>query len=212
MQVQWIADSSSSYRGFNQTTGTVKVVCNDGQGNNSPSNNIQVLLYEGDDDYDHITTYGKPTLQELQDLALYGIWVDIEQDNSTVKRQHVAITLVERGDLKWLNASCGMSGCSADCSCPWCLVTSSEYAACKKATMRDSTFMLKMAHAVVPGVLEAGYKCPGCKKVSVSLKLICQYYFTYAKRCSGWCKRYHLCIYYDIAFHRKSNTMQIMNL
>jgi hypothetical protein len=39
--VQWIVEASSSYRGFNQTTGTInKVVCHDGKGNDSLFDNI----------------------------------------------------------------------------------------------------------------------------------------------------------------------------
>ena len=164
--MQWIVDSSPTYRGFSQTSGTIKVICHDGLGNNSLANNIQALLYEGDDDYDHITTYGKRTIEELEDLAQNGMSIDIEKDDGTTETHHVAITIVEGGDLKWLNATCGLSGCSAEFSCPWCLVTSGEYAKCKFAKMRDTVFMLMMAHAVIPGVLEAGYTCPGCNKVS----------------------------------------------
>lgn len=167
-QVQWIVDASSTYRGFNQTTGTIKVVCHDGVGNNSLANNIQALLYEGDDDYDHITTYGKHTIEELEDLEKNGLSIDIEKEDGTFETHHVTITTLEGGDLKWLNSTCGLSGCSAECSCPWCVATSVEHATAKSNDnkMRDNVFMLMLAHAVVPGVLEANYICPGCNKVS----------------------------------------------
>ena len=93
---------------MNQTTGTIKVVCHDGEGNNSLANNIQALLYEGDDDYDHITTYGKETMQELEDLAANGMTVVIESEDGTTKTHHVDISILEGGDLKWLNATCGL--------------------------------------------------------------------------------------------------------
>ena len=161
---------------MNQTTGTIKAVCHDGEGNNSLANNIQALLYEGDDDYDHITTYGKETMQEPEDLAANGMTVVIESEDGTTNTHHVDISILEGGDLKWLNATCGLSGCSANCSCPWCLVSSKDYATSKSAKMRDSEFMLMMAHVVVPGVLEAGYTCPGCNKVSqvISYDRSCQ--------------------------------------
>lgn len=162
-------DSSGIFRGFNQTTGTIKVVCHDGVGNNSLANNIQALLYEGDDDYDHINIYGKQTIKELEELEKNGICIEIMNDDGTTETHHIAITVVEGGDLKWLNSTCGLSTCSHECSCPWCLVSSHEYGTFKSeesaAKMRDTIFMLMMAHAVIPGVLEAGYTCPGCKKV-----------------------------------------------
>ena len=49
-QVQFNVDSSSIYRGMNQTTGVIKGVAHDGEGNNSTKdNNVPVMLYEGDD-------------------------------------------------------------------------------------------------------------------------------------------------------------------
>jgi hypothetical protein len=80
--------------------------------------------------------------------------------------RHVDVIVLEGDDLKWLNAYCGMSGCYAECSCPWGIGTSDEYAKCRSSQMRDYVSMLKLAHAVLPGVLEAGYTCPCCEKVS----------------------------------------------
>ena len=136
------------------------------------TSDIQVLLYEGHDDYEHIAVYAKHTIEELEDLAKNGMWLDIEGEDGTIESHRVSITALEGGDLKYLNGTCGLSGCSADCSCPWCLVTNAEHATCKSPTMRTSDFMLKMAHAVIPGVLEAGYTCPCCHKVSHHLLML----------------------------------------
>lgn len=73
------------------------------------------------------------------------------------------------GDMKFLNGSSGLNGNSAKCPCPWCNVKSTDFT---KSILdmpyykqRDFVEQIKMAHCVVPGLVEAGYPCPCCKEI-----------------------------------------------
>eukprot|EP00873_Tetraselmis_striata_P028292 jgi/Tetstr1/448556/TSEL_035814.t1 len=138
---------------------TIKVIRFDGKQNNSPFYNLQCLMYEGDDCYDNLAFKGKATLDELEALERDGLLLGEEGDED---RKHVNICLLEGGDLKYLNSSSGLNGCSSENPCPWCNVCKDHFALSKHdgdmgyCVARDLIRQIKMSHSVVSGIVEAG--------------------------------------------------------
>lgn len=69
-------DAAAAFRLIKQTTGCIKVIRFDGEKNNSPFENLQCLLYEGDDGYDQFVEHGAATLKELKELEKHGLHVE----------------------------------------------------------------------------------------------------------------------------------------
>ena len=61
LEIQLIIDSAGMHRGVKQTTASLKIVTYDAgdnrETNNSPVNNKRVLMYEGEDNYEKVSTY-----------------------------------------------------------------------------------------------------------------------------------------------------------
>lgn len=67
--------------------------------------------------------------------------------------------------MKFLNGSSGLCGCSAERPCPWCMALSTDFSKSKEEInlrLRETKVQIMLSHSVVPGVVEAGYKCPAC--------------------------------------------------
>ena len=138
-----------------QTTATLKVVPPDGTGANSPLNMDPVLLFEGDDDYEHLSKRGKETFDMLHGIHQRGVQLD--------DGEQVEIKLLLGGDLKFLVGEMGIAGCSCEKPCVWCLIELKNPAAAAPQP-RTVEHAAKCSHSVIPGFLEAGYECPkmGC--------------------------------------------------
>ena len=64
----------------------------------------------------------------------------------------------EGGDLKFINGSLGLSGCSATCPCAWCIKKRSEFGDDTIGIARTWAMIEELAHqAPTP------FTCPGCK-------------------------------------------------
>ncbi len=109
-------------------------------GLNSPFSSSSLLLFDGKEDYDGIRKHTKRLREDLTDLQTNGLQVG---------NRRLTVKVVAGGDLKWLNAVCGLSTCSHNYPCVWCLVCQGELHltwAALTYVRRTRTGMLEHAH------------------------------------------------------------------